>query len=49
MQHLLKDVQQTDSEDTDNTSHGSKGQLEFSICFLRFHVTILAGTAQGEK
>ena len=22
---------------------------EFSICFLRFHVTILAGTAQGEK
>ena len=29
MQHLLKDVQQTDSEDTDNTSRGSKGQLAY--------------------
>ena len=27
MQHLLKDVQQRESEDTDNTSRGSEGQL----------------------
>ena len=29
MRHLLKDVQHTDSEDTDNTSRISKGQLAY--------------------